>query len=402
MKEFDFIIIGGGIIGMTIADELLNNCEGAKILILEKEKEVSSHSSGRNSGVLHAGFYYTSDSLKAKFTKEGNKMMTQYCEDNNLKINKCGKVVVVKDEIELASLFELEIRGKKNKVDLKFVNEKELEEIEPNAKTFQKALYSPTTSSVDPVEISLFLKNSLLKRGVTISTNEGYHKRKKDGSITTTKGNKYKAQKIINTAGLYADKVAKDFGFSSEYSILPFKGIYLKEKAKSTNIIKTHIYPVPDLNQPFLGVHFTLTVNEEVKIGPTAIPAFWRENYNGFDNFSFVELKNILLKQSNLFFTNKFKFRDLAISEIRKYNKSHFTNLATKLIKDKSTIKLDSFQWSKPGIRAQLLNNRTGELVQDFVVESDSKSIHILNAVSPAFTCSFAFSKWVVKEHILI
>ncbi len=203
---------------------------------------------------------------------------------------------------------------------------------------------------------------------------------------------------MINCAGLYADKIANNFGFSKNYVIIPFKGVYLKD---SNNIaqLKTNIYPVPNLANPFLGVHFTLTVDNKAKIGPTAIPAFWRENYKGFSNFNIKEFFQILYYESKLFLTNSFGFRKLAFSEVQKYSFKYLKSLAEDLTQNMNNIGFD--QWSTPGIRAQLLDKRNLELVQDFVVEGDDNSTHVLNAVSPAFTCSIPFSNWVVENYVL-
>lgn len=393
----DYLIIGAGIIGLTIAKTLKDKYPDKHIVILEKEADVAYHSSGRNSGVLHAGFYYTANSLKAKFTKDGNKIMHKYCEDNNLKINKCEKVVVATNQEELESLHELEKRGLKNGVNVKLIDEKELEKIDPNVKTYKKALYSPDTSTVDPTQISHQIKKDLISEGVTFYFNEGYAEKLDEHTILSTKNREFFSKKIINCAGLYADKIAKDFGFSKDYVIIPFKGIYLKY-TKSDHPIKTNVYPVPNLKNPFLGVHYTITVDGTIKIGPTAIPAFWRENYKGFENFKFQELTEIVSYEIKLFISNAFNFRSLAYEELQKYNKKHFVSLATKMVKNIDTKGFN--QWSKPGIRAQLLNTKTLELLQDFVVEGDKNSVHVLNAVSPAFTSSFPFSQWVVKKFI--
>jgi len=395
--ECDYLIIGAGIIGLNIARELRFYYPKSKIIIIEKENDVARHSSGRNSGVIHAGFYYTLNSLKAKFTKEGNRLLTEYCQNKNLKINQCEKIVVAKNEEELISLNELYSRGIKNGVDIKLISQEELEKKIKNVKTYKKALYSPTTSTVDPIEVCNSLKNDLIEEKVDFLFNECFIKKLKNNEIQTT--NKIiKAKKIINSAGLYADKIAKQFGFSKNYTILPFKGIYLKY-TNNDKPIDINIYPVPNLKNPFLGVHYTITVDNTIKIGPTAIPAFWRENYSGFDNFNLNEFIEILKYEIKLFFTNAFNFRTLAFDEIKKYNKNYFINLALQMVK---SISKDGFnEWSKPGIRAQLLDTRTLELVQDFVVEGDNKSIHVLNAVSPAFTCSMPFSKWIVENYII-
>ena len=396
-EKSDYLIIGAGIIGLSIARELRSRYPNATITLIEKEPDVAYHSSGRNSGVLHAGFYYSADSLKAKFTRDGNFAMKDFCRAKGLKLNECEKVVVAKDESELEPLYELDRRGKRNGVDVKIITEAEMRDIDPNAKTFKYALYSPNTATVDPTEVNKAVRDELIASRVKILFSHGY-KRKIDGNtIETTGGLILSANQVINTAGLYADRIAKDFGFSKKYTIIPFKGIYLKY-TKKDKPIKTNIYPVPNLKNPFLGVHYTITVDGTIKIGPTSIPAFWRENYKGMDNFRAGELGNVLSWEARLFLSNAFGFRALAFEEMRKYNKSFFVNLATSMVHkiDKSGFT----EWSKPGIRAQLLNTESLELVMDFVVEGDATTIHVLNAVSPAFTCSFPFSKWVVDNYI--
>ncbi len=394
--KFQILIIGSGIIGLSIAKAIKAKNGSAIITVVEKEPKEAMHSSGRNSGVLHAGFYYTADSLKAKFTKDGNAAWTKFCDDRGLPINKCQKVVVAKDESELAGIEELHKRGIKNGVDVKIIDEAELLDIDPNVKTHKKALYSPTTSTVDPTLLCAELRYELEKEGVLFIFGDGYAS-KIDGGIKLKSGKSLQADKIINCAGLYADKVAKDFGFGDDYTIIPFKGIYLKY-SKSDTPIKTNIYPVPNLKNPFLGVHYTITVDGTIKIGPTAIPAFWRENYKGCETFRISELVDIISNEIRLFAKNAFGFRSLAYEEMQKYNKGYFVSLATSMVKniDKSGFR----DWSKPGIRAQLLNTKTFELVQDFVVEGDGQSIHVLNAVSPAFTAALPFGEWVVDNYL--
>ena len=213
--------------------------------------------------------------------------------------------------------------------------------------------------------------------------------------ISTTKGD-VEAGKIINCAGLYADKVAQDFGFGKKYTMIPFKGLYLKY-AKNKTDVRMNVYPVPNLRNPFLGVHYTKTVDGTIKIGPTAIPAFWRENYTFHERFSFAEFFEAGFYEAMLFATNAFGFRDLAFEEMAKYNKEHFISLALKMV----LIDPKGFgEFTPPGIRAQLLDKTTSLLVQDFVVEADQYSVHVLNAVSPAFTCAFPFARFVWEEYV--
>ena len=394
---YDYLIIGGGIIGLNIAKELKLRDSKFKILLIEKESEVACHASGRNSGVLHAGFYYGADSLKARFTKEGNTALKEFCKTRGLHVNECAKVVVAQNEEENEGLEELKRRGDVNGVELLWMNEEQLKEKYPNIKTHKRALFCPSTATVNPKEVTLEFKKYIQELGIEILLDCQYLKKLEDNEIVTSKGT-FKTKKLINAAGLYADKIAKHFGFSKEFVIIPFKGIYLKDKNNVSNLT-TNIYPVPNLANPFLGVHYTLTEANESKIGPTAIPAFWRENYQGLSNFSLSEFVQILYYEAKLFLTNAFGFRQLAFSEVRKYSLSYLKGLAIKLTQNMNHSGYDS--WSTPGIRAQLLNTKTLELVQDFVVQSDENSIHVLNAVSPAFTSSIPFAKWVVDEHIL-
>lgn len=397
-QRCDFLIIGAGIIGLAMARELKSRLPAADILVIDKEADVAYHGSGRNSGVLHAGFYYSADSLKARFTRDGNRMMTEYVKDRGLAINQCHKVVVASDEGEIEGVQELQRRGERNGVDVRIIDEQELAEIDPNAKTTGIALYSPTTATVDPSQVCHALKEDLEAAGVRFLFGQGYYRREGRNAIVTTGGMVLEAGLVINAAGLYADTVARDYGFSQNYTIIPFKGIYLKYTG-TDKPIRTNIYPVPNLKNPFLGVHYTVTVDGTIKIGPTAIPAFWRQNYVGLENFSLGELFEIIGWESRLFLGDNFGFRSLALSELKKYDRSYFTGLAVKMVKQIDTSGFN--QWSKPGIRAQLLNTTTKELVQDFVVEGDSRSVHLLNAVSPAFTCSFPFAAWVVDHYIL-
>ncbi len=395
-RHHDYLIIGSGIVGLSVARSIKEEKPLATILILDKEEDSAYHASGRNSGVLHAGFYYTADSLKARFTVEGNRRMKEYCRSKNIPINECGKLVVAQNESELNQLYELERRGKKNGSNVSIISSAEAEALEPNVKTYQKALYSPGTASIDPKQVCNSIKKDLQELGVDFSFSTQYLSHK-DNIITTNKG-EFSATKVINCAGLYADKVAHDFGFGQKYTMMPFKGLYMKYTKNKTDI-KMNIYPVPNLKNPFLGVHYTKTVAGDIKIGPTAIPAMWRENYQGFANFQFGELATILGYQAQLFLTNSFQFRSLAIEEMRKYNKNYFIGLAQAMVKD---IDPKGFtEWTKPGIRAQLLDKTKLSLVQDFVIEGDKYSVHVLNAVSPAFTCAFPFADYIAQNYIL-
>ena len=208
LKKFDFAIIGGGIVGLTIADSLLKKNKQTKIAIFEKEDKLALHSSGRNSGVLHAGFYYTADSLKAKFTRDGNFAMKKFCVDNKLKINYSKKVVVAKNKEEDSTIYELYNRGIKNNVDVKIIDKNELKKIDNNVKTYDVSLYSPNTATVDPIEICKKLEFNLSKKGVIFFKNTPFIARKGSKSFLSSNSRIFHYEKLINCAGLYADKIA--------------------------------------------------------------------------------------------------------------------------------------------------------------------------------------------------
>ena len=395
MKEYDFLIIGSGIIGTAIARHLKREEPSANIAILEKENEAAYHASGRNSGVLHAGFYYTSDSLKARFTKEGSQQLKAYCNENNLPILNCGKLVAAQSEQDLTQIDELLNRAKHNDVELHEVTEKEAYELEPNLKFFERALWSPSTSVVNPKQIVQHMVNDLKQKGVDVFFDTIYKNRLSNKTISTNKGS-FKSKYLINCAGLYADRIASDFGFSNDYKILPFKGLYLKSNKPLHNFLKRHIYPVPNLKNPFLGVHFTKTLDGYVKIGPTAIPAFWREHYEGFNRFSFMEFLEITGLELNLMLHSGFDFTALAVEEFKKYSKKYLRGLAENLVKKMDNN--DFVNWGPAGIRAQLLNVKTKKLELDYLFEGDKESFHVLNAVSPAFTSSLPFSEFICNK----
>ncbi len=223
--------------------------------------------------------------MKARFTREGNQKMTAYCLHKGLKINQCGKLVVATSEEEVRGLEELKRRGDRNGVELQWMTEEQASQIDPSVKTYKKALYSPSTSTVDPVEVCNAIYQEIVSLGVEVLF---VQLRRKENTTILTNNGKLRCHYFINAAGLYADRIAKDFNYGDDYTIIPFKGIYLKY-AKNKEDVETNIYPVPNLANPFLGVHFTKTVDGTIKIGPTAIPALWRENYRGLENFKLKE-----------------------------------------------------------------------------------------------------------------
>ena len=391
----NILICGAGIIGITIARELVKRGY-ENIIIIEKEDSIGKHASGRNSGVLHAGIYYTPDSLRAKSCLAGNLLMKEYCKEKGLPLLETGKVIVAKDDNEVAILKELYLRALKNGARVELINEKQLEAIEPNAKTCKVALYSYDTAVIDPKAILKSLYNELASSGkVNIILGAKLKGLKSSNTVYTNKG-KIDFNIFINTAGAYSDKVAHTFGVGSNYRLIPFKGIYKKLNNKESYDIRGNIYPVPDLRNPFLGVHFTKNINGEVYLGPTAIPAFGRENYGIIDGID-IEAVDILLREAILFLMNS-GFRTVSLKEPRKYIHKYFFEDALRLVKNLRSE--DIIASEKVGIRPQLVDWNKKQLVMDFVVVKDGNSVHILNATSPAFTSSMAFAEFVVREYI--
>jgi len=393
VSSTDFLILGGGIIGLSIARELKHRFADAEITLLEKEAACGLHASGRNSGVIHAGFYYSANSLKAKLTRAGNQAMTAYCEAKKIPLNRCGKLVVAKDQDDLPRLDELLRRGQANGVPLESLTEEEARKIEPRVKTHQRAIFSPTTTSADPQRVIEEMTRDAKQEGITIRTGAPYLRTEK-GLVMTPQGS-FTANHVVNAAGLYADKIALDFGFSERYRILPFKGLYLYSD-EPPGAFRTNIYPVPDLRNPFLGVHFTVKGDGHAKIGPTAIPALWREQYRGFDNFKFGEFVEVLFREAGLMMSSRFDFQKLALEEVRKYSRPHLVALASRLAHG---VKPEHYtRWGEPGIRAQLLDIKNRKLEMDFVIEGDEHSTHLLNAVSPGWTCSIPFARYAADQ----
>jgi L-2-hydroxyglutarate oxidase LhgO len=392
-QECEVLIIGGGITGLTIASELVKQGIG-NILILEKEPEVGLHASGRNSGVLHAGIYYTPDSLKARFCIEGNRLMKQYCKGRGLTLLETGKVIVTKNASELAGLQELKRRADASGVHTLLIDKKQLSEIEPQAATHEQALYSPETAVIRPREVLKSLSEELTHSGrakiVYKTSCIGFRGSR---SALSTQG-LVQFKWVINAAGTYADRVAHSMGLALDYKILPFKGTYKRLVKSRSNLVRGNIYPVPDLRNPFLGVHFTKNADGDVYIGPTAIPALGRENYRPLEGLG-LESATIMYRNFILLFKNQ-AYRAAAQSEPKKYFKRFIYNEARQLIPQLRMTDLEDSP--KVGIRPQLVHWPTRQLVSDFVVLEDGPSVHVLNAISPAFTSSMAFAQFLVSR----
>lgn len=389
------LIVGAGIVGLAIARELV--AEGYEdILVVEKEPGLGAHASGRNSGVLHAGIYYAPDTLKAKICIEGNFRMREYCKEKGLPILEKGKVIVTRDPSEWPALEELYKRATENGARVEMIDGQQLADIEPNARTAGKAMFSHFTAQVDPRAVLEQLKQDLIETGQVKIVTRCPLDMIKGSNIALTGQGEVRFEKLINAAGAYCDKIAQALDIGHRYRLIPFKGIYRKLKKSAPYTVNGNIYPVPDIKNPFLGVHFTRGIHGDVYLGPTAIPAFGRENYGilrGIDG----EGWSILLSDAILFGMNP-KFRSVALSEPRKYIFSYFFEDARKLVKELKPEHVESCD--KVGIRSQLVDWTNKEMVMDFLVEASGDAVHVLNPVSPAFTCSMALARHIVGKYL--
>ncbi len=390
----DVLIVGGGIIGLTLARELLARGR-ENIVVLEKEPELGLHASGRNSGVLHAGIYYAPDSLKARSCLRGNQLMRAYCRERGLPLLEAGKVIVARDETELGALDELHRRASANGARVEFVDERQLAELEPVARTAGRALFSRDTAAVDPKAVLRSLRSDLESSGrARILTSCEMVGLSGTRRVTTTRG-EIAFGRLVNAVGAHCDRVARHFGLAREYRLIPFKGIYRKLKKGSEFPVNGNIYPVPDIRNPFLGVHFSRSVHGDVYLGPTAIPALGRENYGLLAGSDAGGLP-ILAKDLVLFFANP-RFREVALVEPRKYLATFFNRDAARLVKRFDPGSFERAQ--KVGIRPQLVDWRTKELVMDFLVQAKDETVHVLNPISPAFTSSMDLARTVADQH---
>ena len=393
-ERADILIVGAGIIGLTLARELVKR--GYRdILVLEKEPEPGRHASGRNSGVLHAGIYYSPDSLKAGSCLNGNRLMKEYCREHGLPLAENGKVIVARSEGELPTLDELFRRATANGARVEMIDERQLERLEPIARTVGRALLSHDTAVVDPKAVIKCLRSELeATQRVRILFDCRLTGLKGNTTAVTTRG-EIVFRRVINAAGAYCDRVAALFGVGGQYRLIPFKGLYRTLRPETPWTVNGNIYPVPDIRNPFLGVHFTRSVSGVVYLGPTAIPAFGRENYGVLSGID-AEAFRIALEDAELFLVNP-QFRSVALTEPKKYFPSYFFRDAARLVRQLSPA--DIAPSAKVGIRPQLVDWRTKQLVMDFMVLADGDALHVLNPISPAFTSSMDLAQKMVAAH---
>tara|TARA_B100000519_G_scaffold45636_1_gene36357 strand:- start:131 stop:1342 length:1212 start_codon:yes stop_codon:yes gene_type:complete len=391
-KNYDLVVIGGGIIGLATAMRVTEEFPDLKVAVLEKETEVAQHQTGHNSGVIHAGIYYAPGSQKANFCSTGGVLLREYCDKHNIKYDMCGKLIVAVNDNEVPMLMDLYERGTANgALGLKIIEKEEITDYEPHS-TGVKAIFSPNTGIIDYTEVSKSYATQMMEAGGDLITGTELKSiSEKDGQIylETTEGT-ITAKKILNCAGLHADRVAKMMGVDMGVKIIPFRGEYFSLIPERSDMVKGLIYPVPNPNLPFLGVHFTRRVNGSVEAGPNAVLAFAREGYkktkiNFGDAFETLTYSGFL-KMSLKYWTVGMK------EQYRSLVKGSFVKSLQTLIPEITGKDLYS---PGAGVRAQAVA-KNGALLQDFSIAETENAIHVLNAPSPGATASLTISKYIL------
>jgi len=384
--KYDFIIIGGGIVGLATAYQLLVKKGSLKIAIIEKESEVAAHQTGHNSGVIHSGLYYKSGSLKAQNCLLGYQMLIDFCTEHEIPFDLCGKLVVASDESEIGELDKLYNRGLENGLTKNTIIEKDrIKDFEPNLRGV-KAIHVPYTGIIDYSVVCNKLAEIITEKGAEIFLNHKVEKiENHDGFANIfTIQQAFEAKQYINCAGLYSDKIAALSNKNIDTRIIPFRGEYFMLKPEKRHLIKNLIYPVPDPNFPFLGVHFTRMIDGGVEAGPNAVFAFKREGYEKSD-FDFTETMESLAWPG--FRKVAVKYWKTGMGEFyRSFSKTAFTKALQKLV---PTIQEDDLIPAEAGVRAQACD-KWGGLIDDFKIIEEPNAIHILNAPSPAATSSLS------------
>ena len=391
-KLYDIAIIGGGIVGTATAMQILKN-KRLSLILIEAEDNLAAHQTGRNSGVIHSGLYYKPGSLKAKNCVEGRNLLYRFCDENQIKFNQCGKIVVAVNEDEIPRLNELERRGKENGLkNIKRLSKDEINNYEPYAAGIA-GLFVGETGIVDYSEVTKAYENIILSCEGEVKTGCKFlslNKNKNELILNTSTGEIH-TKFLINCGGLQSDRIATLCGLNTDVQIIPFRGEYYKIKKEKEYLVKNLIYPVPDPRFPFLGVHFTRMINGGIEAGPNAVLAFKREGYK-YKDFSIRDISE-MINFPGFWKMGKKYYRTGFHEFYRSLSKSAFVSALQKLIPE---ISEDYVTPYKAGVRAQAVDNN-GNLLDDFkIIESDNM-VHILNAPSPAATASLSIGDKIAR-----
>ncbi|OIK10317.1 L-2-hydroxyglutarate oxidase [Bacillus sp. MUM 13] len=390
---YDFSIVGGGIIGLSTGMALTKRYPGTKIVMIEKEKDWAHHQTGHNSGVIHSGIYYKPGSLKAKFAREGNKAMVRFCQEHGIDYDVCGKVIVATNPAELPLLNNLFDRGIQNGLEVIKIGSEELSEIEPHVAGLG-AIRVPSTGIADYKGVSRKFAEIIQEGGgdICLDTKVENIAEGTDGVTIETNRGTIKSRFLINCAGLHSDRVAKMTGMNTGMKIVPFRGEYYELAPEKRHLVKHLIYPVPDPDFPFLGVHFTRMINGEVHAGPNAVLAFKREGYTKKD----INVKDMfeVLTYPGFWKMAMPNMKEGIKEYVRSFSKQAFLHSLQRLIPELTEKDIIP---THAGVRAQALM-QDGSMVDDFAIFSGKNSLHICNAPSPAATASLQIGNAVVER----
>lgn len=395
-QSWDYLIVGAGIVGLTVAYGLRARFPTARIGIMDKETHAGAHASGRNSGVLHSGIYYGSDTRKAKVCASGAQLMMRFAKEHAIPYAKSGKVIIALADEELPTIERLLRNARENGIRAQRIDDKELHDIEPYAAPAAAAIFSPDTAVIDSRAVVNRLVTLLEQQGIRFLWRHSFRGIGKRRTVVTTQGNVSYGH-LFNCAGAYADVVARYFGLAGDYALVPFKGIYWTLRPEARRLVRANIYPVPDVSLPFLGVHLTRVISGDVYVGPTAIPALGRENYGLIRGIRPREALGIVWRLATMYVRNPHNFRHLVHAEVSKYSKRQFFMATQRLLP--ALTPQDMRPTPKSGIRPQLVNLRDGTWEMDYIIQRADHSTHVLNAISPAFTSSFAFAEMIINDN---
>lgn len=389
------VVVGGGIVGLATAYRLLQARPGSKVVVLEKEERVAAHQTGNNSGVIHSGVYYKPGSLKARLCVEGAREMIAFCRAHDVPHRICGKIILATHEHEREGLREIAQRGEQNGIQgLRLLSGKEITDVEPHARGLE-ALHVPATGIIDFVAVSNTLAKEIGRMG-----GEVVLRQKVKNIVATdgrpvrveTEGGEVEADRVVTCAGLHSDRVARMTDPEAPVRILPFRGEYYMVRPERVDLVRGLIYPVPDPRFPFLGVHFTRTVEGGLEVGPNAVLAMKREGYRKLD----INVRDLWesLTWPGFHQVAKKYWRTAVGEYYRSFSKSAFTRALQRMVPD---IRNDDLQVGGAGVRAQA-SERTGALVDDFLFIEHGRVLHVCNAPSPAATASLAIGSVIAQR----
>ena len=393
MQQVDVVIIGGGIVGLATAYRLLERFPGKQVVILEKEREVAQHQTGHNSGVLHSGIYYKPGSLRATNCREGKLAMEAFCTQENIPFEQCGKVIVAITREEIPQLERIYERGQANGTVCQMIDAARLKELEPHAAGIQ-AIHVPEAGIVDYRQVCERLSQRITERGATVKTSAkvtGMFRRDNRMVVENTAG-EIEARLIVNCAGLHSDRMTWMSGQRPDAQIVPFRGEYFELKPSAQHLCRGLIYPVPDPNFPFLGVHFTKMIHGGVECGPNAVLAFAREGYFKTSFSLFDTLESLTYPG---FLRLAWKHWRAGLGEMwRSFSKAAFVAALQRLVPE---VQSEHLVPAPAGVRAQALT-RDGNLVDDFLIVENDLVINVCNAPSPAATASLNVGRMIVDK----